>query len=281
MADVAQTLPNTKQAIITAIVQKELAAAAKLLPYVSDLSAFAVKGATSISVPKLTSFSVTNRAFGASADATALTDAKDTILINKNAYIAWIEDHRDNFQSTIDYRIEASSRAASAHGRYVDAQIVAGLAAVAYGAVNGVAADVTKSAVLAMREALLSKNADISKMAYIFSVDQEHVLLDIADFVRADAYGTSNIGSGVIGRLYGVPVVVSNALAAQTGYIVEKDGFGVAFQEGVQMSEQQDNKYGALGVRVAVDQLFGVGGLQLGVESVGATKSPLVYSLNP
>ena len=282
MADAIQTLPNTKQDVILSIVQRELAAAAKLFPLVSDLSAFAGKGAKSIAVPKLSSFTVVDRAFGAAGDATALTDAKDTINLDFNAYVAWIEDKNDNYQSTIEYRIEAASRAAAAQGRYLDTQIANAIAAAAYGAVNGVAADVTKSAVIDMREALLLKNADMSKMVYLFSVDQESVLLDIADFVRADAYGTSNIGSGVIGRLYGVPVVVSNNLGgAQKGYILDKDGVGIALQQGLQMSEQMANEYGSQSMRVAMDQVFGVGGLQLGVTGVGATKSPLVYSLNP
>ena len=45
------------------------------------------------------------------------------------------------------------------------------------------------------------------------------------------------------------------------------------------MSEQKANEYGSMSVRVAMDQAFGSGGLQLGVNGVLATESPLVAKL--
>ena len=69
MADTPQVLPNTKNDIIISNVQKNLIEAAVMAPTVRDLSGFAVKGTKSINVPKLTNFSVTNRAFGSTADA--------------------------------------------------------------------------------------------------------------------------------------------------------------------------------------------------------------------
>ena len=89
MADAIQTLPNTKNDLIVSAVQKNLIEKAVLAPTVRDVSAFAVKGAESFRVPKLTNFTPVNRAFGMPADATTLTDSWDRISLDNNAYIAW------------------------------------------------------------------------------------------------------------------------------------------------------------------------------------------------
>jgi hypothetical protein len=280
MADAIQTLPNTKNDLIVAMVQKELIARSVVAPLVTDLSAFAIKGSKSFNVPKLTSFTVANRAFGAAQDATALVDSFDQIELNINAYIAWVEDHADIFQSSLDYRMIASQRAASAHAKYLDTQVINGLVAAAHDAVGAGTDDITKDFFLEMRKGLLENDADLSKLKFVASIDQESKLLAINDFVRADAYGTSNIPNGVIGRLYGVPVYISNILTGQQCLMFDTDGYGLALQQAPNMSEQNANQYGSKGVRVAIDQVFGHGGLQLGEKSVGATESPLIIKLN-
>jgi hypothetical protein len=284
MADAIQTLPNTKADIITSLVQRELKAQAKLLPFIGDFSGFAGKGAKSIAVPRLTSFVAADRAFGAAHDATALTDAKDVIDLDKNKIVSWLEDHRDNYQSTIEYRMEASKRAASAHARVVDEDICSGLIGGAFSFENatGGSALITKGNILGMRAKLLKENSEIDRMTLVISVDNEAAMLDIAEFIRADHYGSSNIPNGMIGTVYGVKVVVSNCatLGATQAVMFDREGFGIAFQESVQMSEQNANEYGALSKRVAVDQMYGLDVLQEEVGSAGVGQSPMIVKLN-
>ena len=84
----AQNLVNTKQDVISAMVQRELLNNASLLPFLRDLSAMAVKGSKTISVPKLSSVTVTDRAFGAAgAESAALTDSVDTLALDKNKFV--------------------------------------------------------------------------------------------------------------------------------------------------------------------------------------------------
>jgi hypothetical protein len=280
MADAIQVLPNTKNDLIIERVQRELKFRAKLFSTVTDLSAFAVKGTKSISIPQLSSFSVTNRTFGAAADATALTDAKDTINLDKNAYVAWVEDKSDEIQSTIEFRMEASIRAASAHGRNVDTEILTALGSIASLNINGaVPADITQDNILTMRKHLLDSEGRLEDSVLVIGTESEKAMLSIAEFIRADAYGSSNIPMGVIGFVYGVPVMVHTGVAGKQAYMYTKDGIGLAFQKAPSMSEQGANEYGADSVRVAMDQLFGLGGLQLGVNGVLATESPLVAKL--
>ena len=103
----AQNLANTKNDLIISFVQKELKERINLLQTVTDYSAFAVKGAQSISVARLSSFTVADRAFGAAAAEAALTDDKDTIALDKNKIILFPVDKADEIQSSIDYQMQA------------------------------------------------------------------------------------------------------------------------------------------------------------------------------
>lgn len=279
MADAIQTLPNTKNDLIVSAVQKNLIEQSVLAPTVRDVSQFAVKGAKSFSVPKLSNFSVTNRAFGAAADASTLTDSADKIDLDFNAYIAWLYDSRDVYQSSIEYRVEAAMRASASHAKYVDEKIIAGLNAVAGISVSAAAQPTVKDQVLKMREELLKKGADISRMTIAIGPAKEAEMLAESDFVRADFYGSANVRTGQIGQLYGIPVVISRLIGDAEMFIYDADGFGLAFQGGVEMSDQPANEYGANSMRTAMDQVFGTGGLELGEQGVGPTESPLVAKL--
>jgi hypothetical protein len=104
-------------------------------------------------------------------------------------------------------------------------------------------------------------------------------MLGIPDFVRSDAYGSSNIPNGVIGRLYGVPVILSNLIKAQQAFLYERSGCAIGWQRGAQMDKQSANEYGVGSERHAMDQLFGTKGMQLGEGTAAAGKSPLVVKL--
>jgi len=254
-------LGATKQDLIASFVQRELQAEAKLVPTIWDLSQFAVKGAQSVSIPKLDSFSVINRASAAAGDATVLTSTVDKLDLDFCAYVAWIIDSCDEVQSTLNYQLEAAGRAAKAHGRYVDTQIITELESV--GAATTTVGAISKSIILEMRETLLGNNANPNDLYLSVGVDSEAVLLAEADFVRPDAYGSARIPSGVLGSLYGVNVVVSNLIGASTFYMYESMGMGVAFQKAPQMADQGANEYGSGARRVSLDQLFGVKGMQV------------------
>lgn len=271
-------LGATKQDIIAAIVQKELKFQAKLLPTILDVSAFAIKGSKSISFPKFTSFTAIDRASGVAGDATALTSSVDQLSLDINAYVAWLVDSMDEVQSSVQVQALLAERAASALGRFVDEKIIAELENVAVATTT--AGDITRDIVLDMREALLSRFADPNMLTLAIGVDQEKAMLKIDSFTRADIYGSSNIPSGMIGKVYGVPVMVHPGLSAQTFYMYEKSGCCIGFQSGPNMSEQPANEYGANSKRAAMDQLYGVKGLQIAQAGVAAGKSALVVKDN-
>jgi hypothetical protein len=279
----AQVLTNTKQALIAALVQKELKEKASLLPFLSDLSSLAIKGSKSISIPKLSSFTVQNRSFGAAAtENSPLTDSVDTILLDKNKIVLFGYDSHDAQQSTIDYMMQAVMRASSAHGRQVNTDILAMWNSVASLNINGgTPADIDIDAILDMREHMLKSYVDMSTVALILSADQEKAMLKLPEFSRYDyrGIGPSPIINGTIGSVYGMPVIINQQVGAQQAYMVAKEGSAIAFQMAPAVAEQAEITYGTGGMKVAVDQLYGVGGLQIAENGAASGKSPLIAKL--
>lgn len=284
-------LAPTKQEIIAAAVQRELKELSYLASQFLDVSNFAGKGMKSISFPKLTSFTVEERASGTVGTIQDLSTSVDKLDLDKRAYISWLVDSNDEIQSTIDFQSEAAVRASAAHARFVDDTMIDELLNVASLSVNGaIPADITRDDVLAMRKYLMENNANMANVSLIIPPSQEEAMLKIAEFTRADIYGSSNIPNGVIGRVYGVPVLIHNSSAlddAVNGYqqaiMAEKEGLAIGFQRRPGFDEQKKIEYGTGAMLQAVDQLFGTKGLQLGVSTdkhvVAAGKSPLVCKL--
>jgi hypothetical protein len=263
MADLIHGNPElgaTKQDLIAALVQKELAAKANLLPYVTDVSRFAVKGAKSISFPKFGSFTPINRATATAGDAAVLTATTDKLDLDINAYIAWIVDSSDEIQSTVAVQSELALRAASGHGRYVDFNIIAELEAA--GTATTTTGAISRNVILEMRETLLKANADMNELVLVLDPTSETDLLKIEEFTKADVYGQAVIPSGMIGRVYGVPVLINNQLDDDQYFMFAKSGIAIGFQKSPAISEQGANEFGSGAVRVAMDQLYGVKAMQ-------------------
>lgn len=268
-----QTGP-TKQELIAALVQKELKQMAILAPLFTDVSRFAIKGAKSISFPKLTDFTVNLRPSGTKGDAQVVSSTVDTLDLDIPAYIAWIVDTNDEIQSTLDWELELVKKAASAHSRFVDSKIIEALRL--FGNEVAATSDITHDIVLEMREFLRKKNGDLNACAFVVAADQETSLLKIEQFTKSDYNAANVVPTGVLGRLYGIPVYVHNELADGEYFLAEKSAIAYGFQKAPAMATQGANEYGAGAERTAMDQLFGVTGLQLGVNGVPANKSCLI-----
>lgn len=267
----------TKAEMIAAIAQKELKFAASLLPYVTDVSQFAVKGMNKISFPKLSSFVVQKRPSGVAGDIQALTAGKDTMDLDEAAFISWLVDANDAIQSSLDWELESVRRAAAAHGRGVDLDIITELKAVA--GLTLAAGVITRDKVLDAREFLKKNDANMNQVVLAVSPNQESEMLKIAEFSSAEIYGQAVIPSGVIGRVFGVPVLVHNGLADGEILMWEKEGCAIGFQRQPAIDEQKAIQYGTGAMLKAMDQLYGIKGLQLGEKGLLATQSPLVVKM--
>lgn len=267
---------DTKQALIDSMAQKELKGAAVLAQYFTDVSRFAVKGMKSISFPKLSSFTASERASGATVDAQAIADSVDTLALDVPAYLKWIIDSNDEVQSTLNWALECIARAASAHGRLFESKIIAKVTAEA--AQTAARAAISKAQIKEMRLYLKKNMADMKKVRLFVSPDDYDVLLGIDEFVKNDINGESMaLATGVVGRVYGILVVECDLLAAQEYFMAEEGAIVYGFQRGVAIGEQKDIDYGTSAVKKAMDALYGVKGVQIGMgPAVQATKSPLM-----
>lgn len=284
MADVVAgntELGATKQELIAALVQRELAFKAKLLPYFTDVSAFAVPGSKAISFPKLTSFTVVDRVEAAAGDASALTATVDQLLLDKNAYIAYIIDSMTKKQANINAEMEYAKAAAAAHARYVDLQLIAAMASGAASFKNvGADADVTYANLIDMQEDYLLADGLVEQGAWFVSVQQNKALVSLTEFKDVSAFGEMVIRDGYIKQMLGMPVVIHNGLAGKELYLCAKESIAYGFQSAPAMDEQKANEYGVGATRVAIDQLFGVKVMQTALKGAAAGKSPLIIGLN-
>lgn len=284
MADVISgntELGATKQDLISALVQRELAFAAKLVPYFMDVSAYCVPGSKSISFPKLTSFTVVDRVEAAAGDASALTATVDQLSLDINAYIAYIVDAMTKKQSNIKAEMEYAKAAAAAQGRYVDTQLITNLASGAYHFQNvGADVDVTYANLVDMQYRYLGNDGLVEQGAWFCSVSQNKALIQLTEFKDVSAFGEMVIRDGYVKQLLGMPVIIHNGLAAKQLFLAAKESLAIGFQSGLAMDEQPANEYGVGAVRVAMDQLFGIKAMQTGLKGAAAGKSPLILGLN-
>lgn len=268
----------TKQAAIAEKVQRELKAKAKLAGTVMDVSTFAQAGVKSISFPKLTSFTVSNRGSGAKGDASTITSTVDTLPLDQNAYLAWIIDSMDALQSTVKWQAALAVKAAAAHGRFVDEKILAELANVAQETVTE--GSLTKALVIELRKNMVDNHVNPEECFLVVSSGEYAKLLAIDEFVSADKYGSSNIASGAVGKIFGLNVI-EHPMMTEGFYCYHPEALALGFQASPNMKAQAANEYGTNSERVAMDQLFGVKGLQIAQNGAAPGKSALVFKYNP
>lgn len=274
-------LGSTKEVLIANIVQKELAFKAKLTPYFTDLSSLALPGYDRISVPKLTSFTVVDRVEGAAGDASALTASVDTLLLEYNAYVSYIIDSVTALQANIPAQIEFAKRAAAAQARFVDEKIIAEMRSVAFAFLNvGADSNVTYGNLTSMVRELEENDAEMTDCVFLVSPTQKEAMFALTEVKQAQNFGQAVLPTGVIGTFLGIPVVMHNGLAAKELFLAEKSGLAYAFQKNASYGEQPEIQYGVGAMRAAIDQLFGVKGMQIAEKGAGAGKSPLVIGLN-
>lgn len=272
---------NTKQDLIAAVVQKELAFKAKLTPFFTDLSSLVGPGMQSISIPKLSSFTVADRAEGVAGEVSALTSGVDKLELNQNLYVSWLIDSMTALQSNIPAQLEFARRAAAAQARKIDELIITELGNIAHAFVNvGADANVTYANLTTMVKELEENDAEMMDCVWLVSPAQKEAIFQLAEFKNQYQFGQAVLPSGVIGTILGIPVVMHSGMSSVQVYLAEKSGLAYAFQKTASYGEEMELAYGVGAKRAAIDQLFGLKGMQLGQKGAAAGKSPLVIGLN-
>jgi hypothetical protein len=277
MADLAfgnTQVGPTKADLVAAVVQRQLIEASKLTGRVTDWSSLAEPGAKTVEIPKAGNLTIINRAEGTAGDADVIPYTTDVMALDFNAYVAWIVDYKSKVQSRIDVQLDLAARAARGHAFYLEQQLIARLEAA--GRATTTTGDISYDIVLEMRKTYLDADGMLDMATLLVGTDQESVLLDIDEFKRAEVYGSAVIPSGVIGRIHGIDVVVSNKVAADSYYLFSRDAVGFALQAGPSYSEQGANEFGSQAKRAVLDQIFGTWAGFLGQKGAAPTQSALI-----
>lgn len=264
----------TKEAMIAAVVQKELIEGSVIAPRCYDVTQYCDVGAKSIEFPKAGHMTVVNRAEGVAGDASVVTYATDKMDLSFNAYLAWIVDYKSKVQSKINVQLDLAARASRAHAKYLDAQIVTELEAA--GDATATAGAVSYAIAVEMMATFMNRVGDSSQGTWLFGPTSWASLINIDEFKRADIYGSSSIPSGAVGTIFGVPVVISQKVSGNAYYLFDKAAIAYGLQAGPSYSEQNANEYGSQAKRAVLDQIFGVKALLINQEGAGAAESALI-----
>ena len=273
MADSIHDIPEvdvTRMDYIVETVQRELAAQAKMLPLVNNVSEFALPGRKTISFPLLPSAVVTKVSVDTSVDAQALTATEEELNLDQHASVQFIIKRQAEIQSQLRFEQALISRAASAHARTVDSDILEELAsngavgnAVTYNAGN------IEDNILEIVQNLDEAHAPEEGRFVVFRPAQKKLLLAVSNFVQADRYGSNvPLVSGELGQAYGLRFVMSanTSTTFVDGVMVgfQREALNIGFQMAPMIDEEKDIKWGAGSKRIAVDQLYGVKAMQGG-----------------
>lgn len=257
-----------RQDLVAAMVQRELIEEAVLAPGVLDVSQFAEPGAKSIEFPRAGSFSVQKKQEDEEAQAQSITYATDDLELDQHAVVQWILPKRSNIQSRPNLLADTVGRAARAHAKQVDVDLRDAMIA-GYDSTNNtvtLSGDFGREEITEMRRKIRAQNFPMRSLTLAISPEFEEDMLNVADFINADAYGSSRpIQEGEIGRVFGITVVVSNLLSAAAGaraLMWHREAIALGFQAGPDFDSDKDLKN--LGTRYSLDQLYGYKVLQNG-----------------
>jgi hypothetical protein len=228
----------TSQAVVANIVQTVLKQESILLPTVSDWSRFAGPGAASVKAPRRTQFSAGDKTENTALTAQELTFAVDTISLDKHKAIYAKLERIAGLQAVPDVQAEIIVEAAKELALQVDKDLIVELKLVSTSAPDhlldyaNTPTDTLAIADIVNARMLLNKqNVPMSDRFMVISPEQESAVLQIGDFVRADAYGNANgLMNGELGRIYGFTVLMHTQLSAAQALFYHKSHVGFAQQ---------------------------------------------------
>jgi len=264
-------LAVTQRDEISSLLQSYLVQEAKLLPLVTDVSRYAVKGNKSVSFPRYgTALDVKDKSEYTLVDDQTITYVDDQLDFNLHKYISWVIEKRADKQSVINTLQDMVMRVSKDLALQVDKDIITQLALASAAApdhqISFAGATIVKSDILAARKLLLDQHLPANELYIGIGNSREAEMLELDNFIDASKYGSAApIQNAEFGRIYGMPVIRHTEFGDNM-YMWHKSAVAFAFQIGAEFDSQKDLKN--LGTRYSVDQLYGVKVLDAGVRNV-------------
>lgn len=250
MAEISDTeLVATQADIISSIVQDTLKQKAMILPWVTNYSSQVGKGAKSVSIARRTEFAAADKAENTALTAQEMTFAVDKIdLDKKKAILASVELIPEK-QAMVNVRSQIIQEQANELALQVDKDLLVEIRLVSLAApdhlipfVDTPTGTLQKSDILAARALLLNANV-MADDQWVMGInpDKETDLLNIADFIRNDSYGSpEGLRRGVLGKVFNFNVLVHTEIADTELLFWHPSHVGYASQTGATFDEDKD-----------------------------------------
>lgn len=263
------------QEIVSAIVQDELKTKAVLAPSVMDMSSLAVPGMDKINFPRAGGFTAEAKAENTALTAQVITYANDGLnLDQQKAILARVEDIA-GLQAKPDVIADIVKRMGSELALDFDKYIYARLQEASAAAPdhrilydnNAGDNNLQRIDILEARRLLNVQNAPMQDRILLVSPGSEKSILNIADFINAEKYGSSQpIMNGELGRIYGFKVLMSPIVDDAKTIAYHKSCCTFAYQQNVKFESDRDLPN--VSTEYLMSTLFGAVTMQAGVLQV-------------
>lgn len=273
MANISATeVDATRQALIASIVQDVLKQQSILLPTVTDYSGYAVPGAKSVGIPRRGQFAAADKAEETDLTGQTFTFATDTLNLDKHKAIYTLLEKLAGVQANVNVEAEIIKEMASELALQIDKDIIVQLKLASAAApdqiiqLNG-GTTINQDNILEARKLLNVGVVPMQDRVLVVSPAQEKAMLAIADFVRADAYGSAaGLMNGELGRIYGATVLMHTSLSDAEALYYHKSHVGFAQQ--LQPEYQTDFSLKSVAQEYLLHHIYGVKVLDSGKRGV-------------
>jgi hypothetical protein len=216
----ATEVGTTRQDLVSAVVQETLKLNAKYIGLVMDYSTSVPAGAKSVYIPRRGQFAAADKVEDTDLTAQAFTFTQDQLTLSHKAILSEMELIAD-LQSAVNVEAEIIKESAMELAKATDDLIRTQLKLASTSAPDHIldyvdtATDVIALADIAnARKLLNTQNVPMEDRYMAVSAKKEYELLQIASFIQAERYGSSEpIVNGEIGRIFGFKVILDNGLA--------------------------------------------------------------------
>lgn len=257
------------EVVLGAMVQQQLIQSAILLPTVNSYPAG--PGMDKLKIPRAGGFTVGDKTENTAVDAQTITYATDDLALDKHKVIQVLLEKFAMVQSEVDALSDIAGRAGRAMALQIDTDIIAALEATSAAApdhrIAYTGAAIAQVDILEGMKLLKDQNVDLSQCYLGISTASEKAMLQIADFVRADGYGSAGgLQKGVLGSIYGLKVIVHTGFATLKSIIWHPSHVGVGIQEQITYATMYD--LANLANRHSWDMIYGTKTLDSGKRGV-------------
>lgn len=267
---------DVSQNKIANLVQTYLIQESKLLPLISNFSGLVTPGVKTLALPRSGGFTVGDKGEGTAVDAQIVTYAADVIALTSHKVVQFLVEKFASraAQPAIvsDMLMKAGKDLALEVDKLIAAAILAGPSTSTPDHVidfnDGVNNDLELADILNIRALLQAQNIEIEECYMGIHPSKEKDLLRLENFIDASRWGSNEpISRGIIGKIYGLKVVVSNVFESDSVVSWHPSAVGFAFAQGIMLDQEKD--LANLATRYSLDFICGqLGGLDLGKRQV-------------